>query len=106
MRRRSVSSFFSPGPRTPMRPAPPPAPPEPPPPLLPPRRDIDLQLSFAAARVSRKNIQNQLRAVDNAALGGGLNIPLLHRREIAIKDNQRRLVRGGFRANLVQLAAP
>jgi hypothetical protein len=64
-----------------------------------------LQLSFAAARVLRKDIQNKLRTVDNTALRGGFDVALLHRREVAIENNQRRLVRGGLRANLVQLAA-
>ena len=69
-------------------------------------REFHLQLSFAAARVLRKDIQNKLGAVDNAALRGGFDVALLHRREVAIENNQRRFVRGGLRANLVQLAAP
>src|SRR5216684_4156581 len=99
IRRRSVSSFFSPGPRTPIRPAPPPAPPAPPPPLLPPRRDI------AVAGMARKNIEDQLRAIDYPALRRFFNVALLHGREVAVEDDQRRFVRGGFTANLIELAA-
>jgi len=64
---------------------------------------LDLQLTFAAASVPGKNVQNQLRAVDYTAVGGLFDVPLLHRREIAVKNDQRRFVRSGFRANLVQL---
>ncbi len=41
-------------------------------------REFDLQLSFAAARMTRKNIQDQLRAVDHAALCGLFDVALLH----------------------------
>src|SRR5258708_3084565 len=103
--RRSVSSFFSPSPPTPI-PPPPPRPAAPPrgparaatassaafsaearhfrPMARQPRqkvielRQLDLQLAFAAARVPRKNIQNELRAVNDAAFGDALNVSLLH----------------------------
>jgi hypothetical protein len=66
---------------------------------------FDLQLTFPAARVLRKYIQNQLRAVDDAALRGRFDISLLHRRKVAVKDNQWRFVSVGFRANFIQFAA-
>jgi hypothetical protein len=53
----------------------------------------------------RKNIQNQLRAINHSPLRQLLNVPLLYRREIAVKDNQRCLVRIGLRANLIQFPA-
>src|ERR1700687_3744823 len=88
IRRRSVSSFFSPGPRTPMRPAPPPAPPAPPAPLM-----------------TGENIENQLRTIDHPAFRGFLDVSLLHGREVAVENDQRRFVCRGFGANLIQLAA-
>ena len=65
-----------------------------------------MQLPFAAARVAGKNIQNKLRAVNHAPVGGFFDVALLHRRQIPIENNQGRFVRRGFRANLVQFAAP
>jgi hypothetical protein len=69
-------------------------------------RQFHLKLAFAAARMPRKNIQDQLRAVDDPALGELLDVALLHRRKIAIKDNQLRLMGVRFRANFVQFTAP
>ena len=56
-------------------------------------RQFHLQLSLAAARVARKNIQDQLRAIDHAPLHASLQIALLHRSELAVENNQRRLPR-------------
>src|SRR5215469_15922274 len=67
MRLRSISSFVSPGPRTPM------APPTPPPPE--PRqawqaifelRQLDLELAFASACVLREDVEDEGRPVDHA----------------------------------------
>ena len=55
--------------------------------------------------MTRENIENQLRAVDHAAFRGFLDVPLLHGREVAIENDQRRFVCRGFGANLIQLAA-
>src|SRR5262249_37525537 len=63
-----------------------------------------LKLTFAAARVASENIQNQLRAVDDATLGGGFDVALLHGGKVAVEDDQWRLVSGGFGANFFQLA--
>src|ERR1700674_40138 len=52
-----------------------------------------------------KNVQNKLCPVDYSALGRLFNVSLLHRREVAIEDNQRRIVRCRFRADLIKLAA-
>jgi hypothetical protein len=63
-----------------------------------------LQLAFAAARVTRKNVKNELRAIDDSAVGRFFDIALLNGRQIAIENYERRFVGGGFRANFVQLA--
>jgi hypothetical protein len=39
-----------------------------------------LQLAFTSAGVARKNIENQLRAIDDARVDHALNIALLRRR--------------------------
>src|SRR5260370_5384230 len=49
----------------------------------------DLQLAFAAPRVARENIENELRAVDHAAFRRFFNVALLHRREIAETTERR-----------------
>src|SRR5256885_1082051 len=54
----------------------------------------------------RENIQNQLRAVNHPAIRRFLDVPLLHWRKIAIKNNQRRFVCQCFGADFIQLASP
>src|ERR1051326_5155042 len=53
----------------------------------------------------RKNIQDELRPINHAALCVLFNIALLYRRKVAVKNNQRRVFRIGFRKDFVQLAA-
>ena len=65
-----------------------------------------MQLAFAAARVARENVQNKLRAIDHAAFRGLFDVSLLHGREIAVENNQRRFVGRRFGTNLVEFAAP
>jgi hypothetical protein len=67
-------------------------------------RQLDLQLAFAAPRLPGENVENELRAVDHAAFRDALDVALLHGRKIAVEDDQRRLARSRFRADLVQLA--
>src|SRR5260370_40414218 len=55
--------------------------------------------------MTRENIEDQLRAVDYTAFRRFFNVALLHGGEIAVEDDQRRMVRGGFGANLIQFAA-
>jgi hypothetical protein len=64
-----------------------------------------LQLAFAAPRMARENVENKLRAVDDATLGELFDVALLHGRKIAIENNQRRVMRDGFGANFVEFAA-
>ena len=69
-------------------------------------RELDLQLPFAAARVARKNIQDQLRAVNHAAFGALFEVAQLRRRKIAVKHDQRRVVQMRFDFHFLDLAAP
>src|SRR5262245_15696136 len=66
--------------------------------------EFDLQLPFAAPRVSRKDIEDELRAIDHAAFGVLFDVALLHGRKIAIENNQRSIFGVGFRANFVEFA--
>ena len=68
-------------------------------------RQFHLQLAFAAARMPRKNIQDQLRAIDDPAFGVFFDVALLHRRKVAVENNQRRIFGDGFGANFIELAA-
>src|SRR5262249_53594066 len=68
-------------------------------------RQFNLQLAFAATRMFRKNIQNELRAVNHSPFGELFNIPLLNRRQIGVENNQRGLSRVRFRSDLFELAA-
>ncbi len=55
--------------------------------------------------MARENVENQLRAIDDAAFGQLFDVALLHGGKIAVENDQLRLVGIGFSANLVQLAA-
>src|SRR5215469_8759154 len=46
---------------------------------------FDLQLTFTSARMSRKNVEDELRAVDDTPLNQLFNIALLRGTEIVIK---------------------
>ena len=60
-------------------------------------RQFHLQLAFTSARVPRKNIENQLRPIDDAGVDDALDIALLRRREIVIEENDIRGNRSGTR---------
>jgi hypothetical protein len=68
-------------------------------------RQLHLQLTFAAPSVAREDIQNQLSPVNDPPLGGFFNVALLNRGKIAIENDQRSLVCGGFGADLIEFAA-
>jgi hypothetical protein len=52
----------------------------------------------------RKNVEDELRAVNNARLHDILNISLLRRGKIVVEENELRLHRSGSPAYLLQLA--
>ena len=50
-------------------------------------RQFHLQLAFSGAGVVRKNVENELRAIDDAGVDDALDIALLRRGEIVIEEN-------------------
>ena len=68
--------------------------------------EFDLQLPFPAARVPRKNIEDQLRAVDHAAFGAGFQVAQLRRRKIPVENDQRRFVKLRLDLHFLDFAAP
>ncbi len=67
-------------------------------------RQLDLQLAFAGARMPRKNVEDELRAVDHAPLNDFFNIALLRRTEIVIEEQHVGVDRGSRASNFFQLA--
>ena len=67
-------------------------------------RELDLHLAFVAARALRKDIEDQARAVDHAAVEPLLEIALLHRREIVIENRDRRVRCGDGFGDFLDLA--
>jgi hypothetical protein len=67
-------------------------------------RQFHLQLALAAARMARKNVQDELGAIDHPPVHTALQIALLHGSELTVENNQRRLTRFGLGSNLVQFA--
>ena len=68
--------------------------------------ELDLELPFAAARVARENIQDQLRAVNHAAFGALFEVAQLRWREVAVKNDERRVVQMRFDFYFLDFAAP
>src|SRR5208283_3590948 len=69
-------------------------------------RQFHLQLSLAAPCVFRKNIQDQLRTVNHPPFGRFFNVSLLHRRELAVENNQWRMARRRLGADFIQFSSP
>ena len=90
MRRRSVSSFVSPGPRVPM---PPPsrdsavAGPDEPRQQVFELRELDLQLAFARPRAPREDVENELRAIDDLPADLLFDVPQLRRRQLVVEHD-------------------
>ena len=108
MRRRSVSSFVSPGPRVPM---PPPsrdsavAGADQPRQQVLQLRELDLQLAFARARAPREDVENQLRAIDDLAADRLLDLAQLRRRQLVVEDDDVDVGFGARRGERLDLAA-
>ena len=90
MRRRSVSSLVSPGPRVPM---PPPSRDSaaPAPTSRGSRylqlRELDLQLAFPRARAPREDVENELGAIDDLPADLLFDVPQLRRRQLVVEDD-------------------
>ena len=67
-------------------------------------RQFHLQLTFPRARVPRKDVENQLRAIDDARVNHSFDVALLRWREIVIEQNHIGGDRGRRARNLFQLA--
>ena len=50
-------------------------------------RQLDLPLAFARARAPGKNVQDQLRPIDDLALQLLLELPQLSRRQLVVEDD-------------------
>ena len=67
-------------------------------------RQLDLQLAFAGARVAGKDVQNELRPVENPAGKLGLEVAQLGRRQVVVEEHQVGLGRGDDPGNLLDFA--
>ncbi len=67
--------------------------------------EFDLKLTFAAASVAGKDVEDELGAIDDAALGDFFDVALLDGSEFAIEDDQGSVVGVGFGTNFVEFTA-
>jgi hypothetical protein len=54
--------------------------------------------------MSRKDIEDELRAVNHPACGVFFDVALLHRGKIAVENDERRIFGVGFGANFIEFA--
>ena len=107
MRRRSVSSLVSPGPRVPM---PPPsrdsavAGADEPRQQVLQLRELDLQLAFARPRAAREDVEDQLRAIDDLAADLLFDLAQLRRRQLVVEDDDVDARLGARRGERLDLA--
>ena len=66
---------------------------------------FDLQLAFTGLGMARKDVEDELRAVDHALVQDALDVALLRRREIVIEEDQVGLRRGRCAFDFFKLAA-
>ena len=69
-------------------------------------RELHLHLGLGAARAHGEDVEDQLGAVDDALADLALEVLALRRREFIVEDDDRRLVLGDERLQLLDLAAP
>ena len=67
--------------------------------------EFDLKLPFPAACVPRKNVEDELRAIDHAAIGAALQVAQLRRSQVAIENHQLRFVKLRLDLHFLDLAA-
>src|SRR5262249_35830362 len=63
-----------------------------------------LQLTFARSRMASKNVENQLRAIDDTCVDLALNVSLLRCRDVVIENDEVGRHRSCCDRNLFQLA--
>ena len=66
-------------------------------------RQLDLQLPFARSRAPREDVENQLRAIDDAPAADLFEVPRLCGRQLVVDDDE---VRVGFVARARDAARP
>jgi hypothetical protein len=66
--------------------------------------ELDLELTFARARVRRKNVQNQLRSVNHSATDSFLNVAPLYGRQIVIDNDEWNTAGLGFNTDFVEFS--
>jgi len=69
-------------------------------------REFHLQLAFTRARVPGKDIEDQLRAVDDARLDFALQVPKLRRGQVVVEDHNLGIRHRGGARNLLDFAFP
>jgi hypothetical protein len=67
-------------------------------------RELDLQLAFVRARALREDVEDQSRAIDDAALGELFEIAFLHGAQRAVDQDQIRIERLALLGELRGLA--
>jgi hypothetical protein len=67
-------------------------------------RQFDLQLAFAGSRVTRKDVENELRAVDHPPLNDLFDVALLRWTEIVIEQQHIGIDGSGCARNFLKLA--
>ena len=67
-------------------------------------RQFDLQFTFRALGAQGKNVEDQARAVNDAALQQAFEVALLRGRQIVIENDEIRLVRCDLGADFLHLA--
>jgi hypothetical protein len=65
---------------------------------------LDLQLTFSGASVPRKNVEDELRAIDHATLDDFFYVALLGSGEIVIEEKKVGIHGRGRAGNFFQLA--
>ncbi len=68
-------------------------------------REFDLPLAFARPRAPGENIENQLRPIDDLAIGALFDVPDLGGRQLAVDNHHVDRVARAFGCELVELAS-
>jgi hypothetical protein len=66
--------------------------------------ELDLELTLARASVAGKDVEDELRAIENAARESGLKVAQLRGREVVIEENEIGVGGGGYGCDLFNFA--
>ena len=67
-------------------------------------RELHLQLALARLRALRKDLEDELRAIEDARIDGALDVALLRGRELVVEDHERGIELAQRVHDLAQLA--